>query len=139
MADYDPKAVVVTFKGAILTGYADGSFISAERNEDSFSLQVGAGGEFTRTRNRNESGRVTLTLLQTSPSNDILSAFLKLDEMGGLGKGPLSIKDLRGNTVVFAETAWLTRPASVEYGTEGSSREWVFETGRLEMNVGGAL
>lgn len=137
--DYDPKAVVVTFRGAILTGYADGTFITAERNEDSFALQVGADGEYTRTISRNRSGRVTLTLLQTSPSNDILSAFAKVDEVSGQGKGPLSIKDLRGNTVVFAETAWLTRPSNVEYGTEGSSREWVFETGKLEMNVGGAL
>ena len=56
MADfknYDPGKIVVVFRGILISGYAEGTFVNAERNEDSFEVSVGAGGDVTRVRKRN--------------------------------------------------------------------------------------
>lgn len=133
MSDFDPKAVVVQFRGVPLTGFAPGSFVSAERSEDSYSVTVGADGEYARTRSRNMSGTVTLTLLATSPANQLLLAWLREAEALGTGKGPLSVKNLRGTELVFSPEAWLARPANLEFADEVGTREWTFQCGRLEF------
>lgn len=136
-ATWDPGQFVVSFRGNILTGFAPGTFLRVERNEDSFSLVVGSDGEAARARSRNRSGKVSVTLMQTSPSNDVLSAALAIDELGGDGTGALLVKDLSGRTIVEAESAWVTKPPGAEFGNEVGSREWTLETGRLDMTIGG--
>ena len=59
---YDPKQISVIVGGAIISGFADGEFVTTERNEDAFTLNVGADGEGGRVKSNNKSGRITLTL-----------------------------------------------------------------------------
>jgi len=134
---YDPAEVTITFAGIIVEGYADGTFITAARNNPSFSLKVGASGEGARAKSNDRSGTVTLTLLQSSASNDLLSAQAALDEASGDGIGSLLIKDLSGTTLCSAETAWIQKPADVEYAKEISDRQWVLETDILNIFAGG--
>lgn len=134
---YSPKRVSVSFRGVLLTGFAPDTFITAERNEDAFTLEVGSDGEASRTASANQSGTVTLTLMQTSASNDALSAAALQDETNQSGTGALMIKDASGRTVVLAAEAWIRRRAAAEFGSEQSTREWVFETGNLEIFNGG--
>ena len=133
---YDPSQVVITFMGANMHGLAD-DFIEAERHEDAFSLQIGADGEAARSRNRNKSGTVKLKLLQASVSNDALSGLAALDAAGGVGSGPLMVKDLNGTTLLLAPVAWIKKLANTTYGKEHGHREWTFETGELTLFVGG--
>lgn len=137
--NYDPARVVVTFKGIPIRGYMDGTFVSVERDEDSFEKAVGAAGDVTRVRNRNRAGRATLTLQQSSPTNDQLSATVLLDEQTGLGYGPLMIKDLNGTTLASAAIAWLVRPASVSFADGAEGREWMIDCAELTLAVGGSL
>lgn len=136
---YDPSQVTVIFAGIPISGFAEGTFVSAERNEDSFSLYVGADGEVTRAKSNNKSGRVTFTLAQSSLSNDALSAIATVDELSPAGDGiaPLLVKDLSGRTIVSALEAWIVKPATSEFGRETSEREWILESGDLTMFVGG--
>lgn len=134
---YNPKRVAVSFAGRLLTGFADGTFITVSRNEDTFALAVGSDGEAARSASSNRSGRVTLTLMQTSASNDILSALAATDERTNQGTGALMVKDASGRTVVLAAEAWIVKPADAELGREIGNREWVFETGDLEIFNGG--
>ncbi len=136
---YDPDKVVVSFMGNILTHFADGTFVTLERNEDAFTLMVGADGETARARNQNRSGTLTLTLMQTSPSNDILAALAAADELDGLGVGPLLVKDLQGSTLALAQNAWIKKIATAEFGKELGSREWVFEMDSLQLFNGGIV
>jgi hypothetical protein len=137
MQNYDPKRVVVTFKGVRLTGYMSGTFVSAERETQSFSKVVGAGGDVVRVRSRNRSGTATVTLQASSPSNDVLSGFLLEDELLGTGTGPLMVKDLNGTTILEAPEAWIQKPPDVEFGDDESSREWMFDCDELIEYVGG--
>ena len=134
---YDPKLVSVVVGGFPISGFADGTFVTVERNEDSWTTQIGTDGEGTRSKSNNKSGRITISLMQTSQSNDILAGFEKSDELSNSGQVPVLINDNLGNALHSAETAWVVRPANAEYAREAGPREWILETDRLESFVGG--
>ena len=133
---YDPAQVLISFNGFSLSGFADGSFVQVARNEDAFTLQIGSDGEGVRSKSNNKSGTVTVTLIQSSDSNDILSGFAAADELSNSGMGALLIKDNSGNSIYAAETCWIKKYADSEFAREAGSREWVFETDILESFVG---
>lgn len=134
---YDPAVVFVKFKGMTLTGFMDGTFVTVERKEETWMPFVGVNGETARARNRNKSGTVKVTLMQTSSSNDFLSRQMIDDEATGLGTGPLLVKDGLGSTIAGCDDAYLLKPANIEYGKEIVAREWTFECPALDMFVGG--
>ena len=135
--NYDPKEVSVIVGGHIVTGYADGTFLTVSRNKDAFTLGVGADGEGARSKSNDKSGRLTLTLLQSSASNDVLSGFATADEIANGGQVPVLVKDNNGTTIVEAATAWIVKKADVEYSHEITNREWIVESDRLDVLVGG--
>ncbi len=137
--NFDPAKHIISFKGIILLAPAAGTYASAERHEDTFSYQYGAHGDLARTRIRKRGGRVTVTLMGISPTNDQLSTILLLDERTGLGYGALQIQDLNGTTVVHATNAWIVRPPNVAVADEHTDREWTFDCESLDMFVGGSL
>lgn len=137
VSTYQPDLVTVAFRGVPLTGFAPDTFITAERNNDSWNLTVGSGGDATRAKSGDKSGRVTLTLLGSSVSNAALSAMSALDEQLGTQVGPLAVKDLSGADTVFAGSAWIVKPANIEKGNNETNREWVFEASNLEIYAGG--
>ena len=142
MADYnqyDPGRVTVVFKGILLRGFMDGTFVNAERTEDGFSMAVGAAGDVTRVRNRNRTGTVTVTLKAESPSNDALSTVARLDELFGLGTGSLMVRDLLNRTIIAADSAWIRKVPAAPFADEASGREWMFDCAELEMFIGGAI
>ncbi|MGN6103658.1 MAG: phage structural protein [Kofleriaceae bacterium] len=134
---YNPALVTISFKGINLTGIMDGTFLEAERDEDAFMKHVGAAGDVTRTRNLNKGGKVTVTLVATHPTNDLLAAILDADEQFGLGYGPLQIKDLSGNMKCRANEAWISKPPKIERAKESGSCVWVFDCAELEIFAGG--
>ena len=136
---YDPALIVASFLGIPISGYADGTFVAVERNNESFTLMVGAGGEAARARSRNSSGKVTFTLMSTSPVNDLLSSAWHADELVGAGVGPVMVKDMAGGTLCIANNAWIQKGPKVEYGKEISTREWVIECEAIYINAGGTL
>lgn len=136
MKTYNPKLVAVSFANIPLTGFGD-TFISAERNSDAFSVVVGADGEVSRVQSADRSGKVTITLKQTSLSNDLLSAYALADELTGLSVGSLLVKDIAGTTLLSAQEAWISKMPAVEMGKDGAEREWVIECAHLIINVGG--
>lgn len=142
MADfknYDPAKVVVSFRGALLVGFMDGTFVTAERTEDAYAMAVGASGDVARVRNRNRTGSITVTLMQTSPSNDALSAIAAADELSGLGYGQAIIKDLNGTTLVRAVNAWIRKLPAAEHSSDLVGRQWVLDCAELEMYLGGSV
>lgn len=137
VATYQPDFVTVAFAGVPIIGFAPGTFISAVRNNDSWNLSVGSGGDATRAKSGDRSGRVTITLLGSSASNAALSALAAIDERTGASVAPLAVKDLSGADTVIAGTAWIVKPADQEKSNEETNREWIFETDHLEIVSGG--
>lgn len=136
MKTYDPKSVIVTFGGIPLEGFADGTFINIVPN-DAFTKAVGADGTVSRSKSVDSSLEITITLQQTSESNDYLSAIALADKLRNAGALPLIIKDLEGTSTTFSEVAWVRKPPDSAYAKEIENREWVFDTGSADYFVGG--
>ena len=134
---YNAADVAIVFAGVPIEGYADGTFVAVARDNPSWNKNIGADGEGVRAKSNDKSGTITLTLMQSSLSNDALSALALLDEASGDGVGPFLMKDNSGRTICSAETAWIQKPADVSFAREAETREWVFETNLLDMFVGG--
>jgi len=134
---YDPAKVSLIIGGHIVKGYADGTFISAERNSDNFTRVGGADGEQTRAKSNDKSGVFTFTLLQSSLSNAVLQGYATADETSNSGLVTVLVKDANGSEKVTAATAWVQKPAAKEHGKELSDRVWTVETGNMVYAGGG--
>lgn len=134
---YDPKEVSVIVGGKIVSGFSDTTFIKASRNEQAFNLKVGVDGEGTRAKTNNQSGKVEITLMQSSQSNDDLSGFAAADELSNSGVVPVVVIDKSGRTVLQATTAWIQKYADVEFAKEVSTRTWILETDQFLIFEGG--
>lgn len=136
---YDPKQVAFSYKGYTLSGYADGTFIEVEFDEDSFTKYIGASGEGARSRNANRAGKITVHLMSTSPDNDVLSAFEAADRLGSAdgGTGPAFGKDVSGTSQFLARDAWIKKLPKVDFAKEISVRDWEFDATDLEVLAGG--
>jgi hypothetical protein len=136
---YDPKLVVVAFGGNVIQGYADGSFVEIAPNDgDGFKKVVGADGEVARSKSNDNTHTVTITLLQTSASNDFLSNIRSADKLAGKSIYPLSVTDINGTSIFFWPEAWIHGDPSWSGGKEVGERQWVLDTGQQsEGNYGG--
>lgn len=134
---YDPKKVVLTVGGVPIGGFADGTFIMVERTNDTFTKVSGADGIVSRAKANDFSGSITVTLAQTSPSNDVLQALATADELSNSGVVPVQCKDVSGRSTHFSAFAWIRKPPAAEYGKEISNREWALDCADLVMAHGG--
>lgn len=136
---YDPKKVVVTVGGVPLSGFADGTFITAARENDAFSKVSGADGIVSRAKSNDKSGSITITLAQTSPANDYLSMLAKRDEETNTGVVPVMVKDFSGRSRYISGFAWVRKQPDGEFGKEISDREWVLDVAHMELFTGGNI
>ena len=96
---YDPKQVIITVGGVPMSGFSDGTFLEIDRNEPTWNMVVGADGLVTRGKTNNFSGTMTLTLKQSSPSNDVLSGFMAIEEASNGVVFPILVKALCGISI----------------------------------------
>jgi hypothetical protein len=141
VGNYDPKKVLVNFGGNILSGFAPGTFVNiAPDDADGFKKQVGADGEVGRAQSANNTHSVTVTLMQTSLSSQVLSTIRNTDKLTGRAILPLTITDLNGATLAFWPQAWIHGDPEWGFGDELTDRQWVFDTGQQGAdNKGGVL
>lgn len=135
---YNPKQIILTAGPYAITGFSDGSYVRVEFDEDHFNKRTGTDGEVTRTQNNNYTGKVTFILDQASPANDLLSGLAALDRVSGDGIVPVTVRDINGTTIAFAQEAWVQKIADVDFANESQDREWVMDCGQMDVFVGGA-
>ena len=137
MQTYDPSKVSVIVGGEVISGFADGTFINAERNEDAFTYVAGSAGKGTRVKNANKSGLITITLQGTSPSNAALNAFADADERDNSGVFSILVRDNSGLDQAKGLNAWVKKKPSMEKAKELSNKEWIIEVEELELKPEG--
>lgn len=130
---YDLTNVSMFFGVIEMGGYGADAAISIEHDEDDWALAVGTDGEGTRSKMSNGSATITVTLMQSSVVNDLLSAERTLDKNtpGGTGGKPIIVKDNNGTSLFTAETGWIQKGPTAELNREATSREWTFRTDLL--------
>lgn len=136
---YDPKKVIASFGGVELTGYAENAMITISQMGDGIGSVVGCHGDVIRTISPDNRFEITVTLLQSSSSNDYLSGIHARDKSNGDGVLPLIIKDLSGRTTFVDSQAWITKyPDATRTNNAGDGNlEWVFNTAYGTVFIGG--
>lgn len=133
MRMFDPRDVSVVVDGEDLVGFAEGTFVSTEKEEDTWGYHVGAQGDVTRARNAHPIGTITVTLEQTSPSNRTLNRLSRQRETF-----PAEVVSRQENNVTIGGSkCWIQKPADFEFqgGGETSSIEWVIVVADYEQKI----
>ncbi len=130
VATYDPSATQIILGATPMSGFADGTFVSVEQDEDSFSTKTGADGEVARAKRVGRTGTMKLTLLATSIMNAVLSAYNAADTVF-----PVLVKE--GASIVFASDGWVQKPAAFERGTDVADCEWTIRLKNVAITHGG--
>ena len=139
LATYSNKGVLISCNGVPLEGIGPDTFVSIEVPEAWTGASSGDGQLYTRAQTNEVGATITLTLAQGSASNQTLTDLIKLDsQTEGGSTFSLLITDTNGADSFFAEKAWISKPANLEFGKEAGTREWTIMAAFYDYNAGGA-
>lgn len=140
MQSYDPTQQTIVFDNVLLDGYGPDTFIKVSRDEDTWSYQPSNSGRGARSRNPNKAGKFEFTLLASSPSNALLSAIARADELTGAGVGNVFVKD-RTTAAAYckAQNGWIVKPPDYERQKELGAITWVIQTDQVDIFHDGTI
>jgi hypothetical protein len=143
---YSARNVIITitpvnklYQPFTVMGYSEGAFLSVDLADDDFATTSGADGHVVRSFHPNPIGNATLTLQQTSPTNDKLTFLRNKDKMVvGSGVFEISVKvppitnpiasaipnAQTGISTVISATGYVSKNANYEYGKDSGDRAW---------------
>ncbi|UPW39691.1 hypothetical protein ESCO56_00014 [Escherichia phage vB_EcoM_ESCO56] len=132
---YSPKDVVCSWNGIAIEGFAPDSFLRLQRTSPLVTPVVGAGGQVALTRNADKTGTIEIELMQTSLSNQMLSAIQAKQDNMELEEDISSnfvIYDPSGSVLATGINAWLQELPQIELGRDQNSKTWVFGCEKLD-------
>ncbi len=132
---YSPKDVVCSWIGIAFEGFAPDSFLRLQRTSPLVTPVVGAGGQVALTRNADKTGTIEIELMQTSLSNQMLSAIQAKQDNMELEEDISSnfvIYDPSGSVLATGINAWLQELPQVELGRDQNSKTWIFGCEKLD-------
>lgn len=133
---YNANDVFCSFAALPVDGWGDGDFISIEREAPLTEDMAGVDGEVTISRIHDNRATVTLTLQQSSPMNDALSALMQAQGKG-VNVGEFFLEDHAGTSTFAAESAWIQTPPNATFGRTAGTRDWVLRVAKLQEWHGG--
>lgn len=132
---YSPKDVVLSIGGYQLTGWQS---INITRSTKAFQVIRGIRGKNTRVPNKDTSATITISLLQSSASNEVMSWILDSDISEGTGRIALTLKDKSGTSVFSSAEAYITGYPTVSFTGQFEYRNWeLFLQSTSTYTVGG--
>ncbi len=135
---YSAKGVLITVDGIPLEGIGPDTFVSIEVPEAWTSASSGDGKLVARAETNEAMTSLTITLAQGSASNQTLTNLYNLDKTTEGGRVfSILITDTNGGDEFFAEKAWISKPANLDFGKETGTREWSLQAAFFTYNVGG--
>jgi len=135
---FDPAQIAVIVGPHIVEGFANEEFVSVSFQDDDWEHTSGADGEEMRTKKNDRRAVMTLTLLQSSASNDYLSGLRAADQASNNGVVPVLLKDNNGSTIIESVGGWIGRNPDVAMGKSPSNREWMIHLSNATAFVGGS-
>ncbi len=110
-----------------ISGFAQGDdVIKGARRQDAFSDVVGTDGEMTINQNLDQSGELSIRLMETSDSHAMLSAKFNVAEKHVFSAVSILVKDIVSGEQVGGSKGYIKRPADMSKGTQATPREWSF-------------
>lgn len=145
LATFAPNDVTIIISQAssgiahIISGFSEDSIVQIERNAETFTMYTGADNTSTRIYNANKSAKLTVSLQQTSASNDILSQLYANDAATRNSSGLFSVhvKDLSGRSDYFSDDAYIGVVPNSNFANSMQTRDWVIHAHNLDTVIGG--
>lgn len=135
MPTYSSRTFRINWAGIDFMALAPDSFIDLTPNADITDEEVGADGGVSISFLADESGAVTVSLQQQSPTNVALARVLEIQrENGDVVSADMTIKDDSGLTVCTVYDAHLKTRPTITRGSSatGQTMDWVFFAQRLD-------
>lgn len=135
---YSPEDVQILIAGVYsVEGLAEGNFIEITKDTQPMQTSRSTDGMVVRKHTTNNSYTINLTLYSASPANDLLTKLWQVDEITGMAKFPLFIKDSSGTGFFFSTTTWIENLPPLVYSTDVTTRVWTFRSSEGIINIGG--
>lgn len=126
---YSSRKLSVAWSGIPFEGLAPDTAVEFSQNADITDEEVGADGLTSISVLPDQSGTVTVTLQQNSPTNIALSGIVNAQRAeGDIYISDLVILDPAGGSIALCSNCHIKTPPSVGFGSTatGQTREWVF-------------
>jgi hypothetical protein len=115
--------------------------ISIVMVEDKSTMTIGADGAVMHSLHAGKGATVSVRLLKTSPTNQLLSSMYARDtsSSGVYGFNTISVRDLQLNDVVVCQQCAFAKFADVTYAKEGGEMVWTFHAGVTDFILGSGI
>jgi hypothetical protein len=103
------------------------------------TMTIGADGSGMHSLNADKSGKVTVRLLKTSPTNQLLMAMYAFQTASSANHGQNTIvgnDSQRGDVITCTQVAF-TKVPNLSYAKQGQLVEWDFSAIKIERTLGG--
>lgn len=138
LLSYAPSEVTITMAGLYsVTGFAEGTFVKIVKDTQQITTVRAMDGSMSRIKSPDKGWKIEISLAQSSPANDILSTLWNVDNVTGMGKFPLMIKDGSGSTMFMAATSWVEELPDIVFSNQMEVRTWRLAATDVLVNVGG--
>lgn len=137
MPTYNPAKVTISVGSKIVILRGESVFVKASRNKDAVGLKMSSDGIGTRVIDPDHSGRIEVTLVGSSPSNDDFQEIAQQDEDTNDGVVPVTVEDTTGTALASCQQGWVVKIPDLEKAKEMGEVTWIIETDNLELVQGG--
>lgn len=135
---YSPDDVQVLIGGVLpVEGLAEGTFVEITKDIMPHTSTRATDGTVGRLRKTNSTYTVNISIMASSPTNDLLTKIYLLDAQWGIGKFPFMVKDSLGTGYFFSATTWIEVIPTLSYGTDMTTRTWGLRSNQGVINIGG--
>lgn len=122
-----------------VSGYSDADdAIMIERREPSTTDKVGVDGKMAVFQSMNKSGKITIKVFQTSPTNKYLNQVVQLAEGGPATFAPIAVSfvDTYRNDRLVGLFGYVMKPASAPRGKDVKEQTWEIVVENLQVLFG---
>lgn len=136
---FDPAQFPIVLGGVQMQGFSESNMCKFEFETESFSDVVGVDGDVTRSKSMDRRAKLTVYLMQTSPTNDLLSAMYNAGRVGTNGGDVVAarVENVNGRLVIAGPEAWIMDTPKPTYGKTAAEYEWVIRIANCEAFFGG--
>jgi hypothetical protein len=134
---YDPQQLSVVFGVTPINGFAEDTMINIDAEDPKYNATTDIHGNVTRFKVNKNMAKITITLTQSSPSNDVLSSYVEADRANNSGIFPVMIKDNNGTTLFSSTSSYVESVPAVEFGNDNKNREWIIRATSVSNFIGG--
>ena len=138
LSTYSPEDVSFIIAGVInLRGFTGGTFITISKDQPVFKTVESTDGIPSRVKNISKAYTITVDLMSTSESNEVMTRLSLIDYSTHVVKFPLLIKDEMGSTLFFSTSAWIEGHPDVSFSMGVEGRRWVLKATDASNFIGG--